>query len=80
MKIILLKASEVLTQTNRFYLSFLNNKFRLMSFAAVVVWLSYWLTETRYALLDGALIHLRYADFLYRYHALTFDGIHQSSA
>jgi len=67
-----------LAQTNRFYTSVSNNKLRLISFATVVTWLSYWLTKTRYALLDDALIHLRYADYLYRYHAITFDGIHHS--
>jgi hypothetical protein len=46
--------------------------------AATVGWLCYWLIHTRYALLDDALIHLRYADFLHRYHAITFDGIHHS--
>jgi hypothetical protein len=48
------------------------------AFIAVLGWLGYWLTKTRYALLDDALIHLHYADLLHRDHYITFDGIHHS--
>lgn len=33
---------------------------------------------TRFAMLDDALIHLRYARFLHRLHFITFDGVHHS--
>jgi hypothetical protein len=43
--------------------------------AAVVVWLSYWLYATRLAMLDDALIHLRYASNLRNVHFITYDGV-----
>ncbi len=46
--------------------------------AAIVAWLLYWMIKTRYAMLDDALIHLHYADFLSSMHAISFDGIHRS--
>lgn len=44
----------------------------------MVLWLAYWLTASRYALLDDALIHLHYADYLNRLHFITFDGVHHT--
>jgi hypothetical protein len=42
----------------------------------VVIWLSGWLYVTRYAMLDDALIHLRYAAWLNQLHTITYDGVH----
>ena len=41
-------------------------------------WLFFMLYYTRFAMLDDALIHLRYATLLHRLHFITFDGIHHS--
>ncbi|MBV8632227.1 MAG: hypothetical protein JOZ83_14965 [Silvibacterium sp.] len=46
-----------------------------LAISLIVVWISYWFFESRYALLDDTLIHLHYADMLYRYHFITFDGV-----
>ncbi len=40
------------------------------------VWLGSWIYFSRYAMLDDALIHLRYASFLRQLHFITYDGIH----
>lgn len=42
----------------------------------VIVWLAWACFTTRYAMLDDALIHLRYAEFLRSTHHITFDGVH----
>jgi hypothetical protein len=42
----------------------------------LTVWVSSWIYFTRYAMLDDALIHLRYASFLQRLHFVTYDGVH----
>mgnify|MGYP003623119407 CR=1 FL=1 len=52
--------------------------YRTVSVTAIAAWLSYWLFITRYSLLDDALIHLHYADFLFTTHSITYDGIHKS--
>lgn len=41
----------------------------------LLVWLSAWIWLARYHLLDDALIHLRYANFLWDQGELTFDGV-----
>jgi hypothetical protein len=41
-----------------------------------VFWLAFWLYRTRYAMLDDALIHLRYADNLHQLHMFSYDGLH----
>ena len=43
--------------------------------AGVAVWLSCWLYATRLAMLDDALIHLRYASNLRNLHFITYDGV-----
>ncbi len=40
-----------------------------------VAWVAGWMWFARYHFLDDALIHLRYADFLWERGTLTFDGI-----
>ena len=45
---------------------------------AVTVWIAGWLYCTRYSLLDDALIHLRYADYLHSGHMISYDGVHAS--
>ncbi|QHS50756.1 hypothetical protein [Edaphobacter sp. 12200R-103] len=42
----------------------------------VIVWLAWACFTTRYAMLDDALIHLRYAEFLRSTHLITYDGVH----
>jgi hypothetical protein len=42
------------------------------------LWLGSWIYFTRYAMLDDALIHLRYAAFLRQLHFITYDGVHAS--
>jgi hypothetical protein len=41
-----------------------------------ILWLVWALFKTRYAMLDDALIHLRYAAFLRTTHHITFNGVH----
>lgn len=41
-----------------------------------LLWCSTWIFATRYAMLDDALIHLRYAANLSRLHFITYDGVH----
>jgi hypothetical protein len=41
-------------------------------------WVLAWLWLGRYAMLDDALIHLRYAEILARTHLFSFDGVHAS--
>ncbi len=41
----------------------------------IVFWLAFWLFQTRYAMLDDAFIHLRYAANLHRLHVFSYDGI-----
>lgn len=41
-----------------------------------IFWLGWVLFTTRYAMLDDALIHLRYASFLRTTHHITYDGLH----
>ena len=43
-----------------------------------VFWIVGWMWFARYHLLDDALIHLRYADFLWSLGELTFDGVESS--
>lgn len=38
------------------------------------LWLAYWLYATRYAMMDDALIHLRYAANLHDLHSFTYNG------
>ena len=45
---------------------------------AIVGWIAGWIWFARYHLLDDALIHLRFADFLWRHGELTFDGVSSS--
>jgi hypothetical protein len=42
------------------------------------LWLAAWIFFSWGAIQDDALIHLRYADNLYRTHFITYDGIHAS--
>jgi hypothetical protein len=42
------------------------------------VWLACWLVLSWPAVQDDALIHLRYADYLWQRHFITYDGIHPS--
>ena len=46
--------------------------------ALAAVWVATWLFFTRDAMLDDALIHLRYAINLQRFHFVTYDGIHHT--
>jgi len=50
------------------------NRRRILFLAAVLFWIGGWIWFSRYALLDDALIHLRYAQMLLRTGFLTFDG------
>src|SRR5882757_8237910 len=52
----------------------------LLSVTALISigWVSCILYVARYAMLDDALIHLRYADFLHRVHFITYDGVKAS--
>ncbi len=43
-----------------------------------VAWVAGWMWFARYHFLDDALIHLRYADFLWERGTLTFDGVESS--
>lgn len=43
----------------------------------ICLWLTVWLTYSRYSMLDDALIHMRYANNLRAMHAISYDGIHQ---
>jgi hypothetical protein len=45
---------------------------------AVAIWIGLWLWWTRYYQLDDALIHLKYAGFLWSRGFLTFDGVHRN--
>jgi hypothetical protein len=47
-------------------------------FAAVLAWLALWLWIGRFAMLDDALIHLRYAHRLLQTGFFTFDGVTRS--
>lgn len=47
----------------------------LVLFAAAALWLAGWLWIGRYAMLDDALIHLRYAQGLSHTGLLTYDGV-----
>ena len=49
-----------------------------LKYLLVALWLSGWIAVTRYAMLDDALIHLRYASFLRQLHFFTYDGVHAS--
>lgn len=42
----------------------------------MLVWLLGWIVLSWPAIQDDALIHLRYADNLARYHSITYDGVH----
>ena len=42
----------------------------------VPVWIASWLISAPYAVLDDALIHLRYASYLHDFHRITYDGVH----
>lgn len=42
------------------------------------LWLAAWIVFSWAAIQDDALIHLRYADNLFRTHLITYDGIHPS--
>jgi len=44
----------------------------------LAVWLGSWIYVSRYAMLDDALIHLRYAAFLKQLHFITYDGVHRT--
>ncbi|MDE3103777.1 MAG: hypothetical protein KGK08_01260 [Acidobacteriota bacterium] len=46
--------------------------------AAFALWLGYWIDRGWGAMLDDALIHLRYADNLLRHHFITYDGVHHT--
>ncbi len=43
-----------------------------------LIWIVGWIASAPYAMLDDALIHLRYASFLHTLHHITYDGIHYS--
>jgi hypothetical protein len=49
-------------------------RLRLLVYTAGLLWIAAWIGFSRYALLDDALIHLRYARMLLRTGFLTFDG------
>jgi hypothetical protein len=49
-----------------------------LAVALLALWLVLWLVLSWGAVQDDALIHLRYAHFLYQLHFITFDGIHRS--
>jgi hypothetical protein len=51
------------------------DKWKIPVCLLIVFWLVFWLVSTRYAMLDDALIHLRYATNLHRLHVFTYDGI-----
>jgi hypothetical protein len=42
----------------------------------LIIWVGSWIYFSRYAMLDDALIHLRYASFLQKLHFVTYDGVH----
>lgn len=50
-------------------------KFLPLCWLLLVCWLACWLYASRFAMLDDALIHLRYAAFLHDQHRVTYDGI-----
>jgi hypothetical protein len=56
----------------------MQRRFTVLLILAGLAWLSFMLYYTRFAMLDDALIHLRYATFLHRLHFITFDGVHHS--
>ena len=41
----------------------------------IILWLTFWLSRTRFAMLDDALIHLRYAANLHQLHIFSYDGL-----
>jgi hypothetical protein len=51
---------------------------RIAVLPLLALWLAAWLVLSWPAIQDDALIHLRYADFLYSRHFITFDGVHPS--
>ncbi|HEX3941768.1 MAG TPA: hypothetical protein VHX11_09830 [Acidobacteriaceae bacterium] len=51
---------------------------RSLPFLAIAAWLFTWIWLSRFAMLDDALIHLRYASFLFTTHHITYDGVHPS--
>lgn len=56
----------------------MQRRFTVLLLLAGLAWLSFMLYYTRFAMLDDALIHLRYATYLHRLHFITFDGVHPS--
>ena len=52
------------------------DKWKPVVLALIVFWLVFWLSRTRYAMLDDALIHLRYAANLHQLHMFSYDGLH----
>ncbi len=44
--------------------------------ASFALWLGVWIFLSWAAIQDDALIHLRYADHLRQFHAVTYDGVH----
>ena len=53
-------------------------RFDRLVIACLALWLVVWIVLSWAAIQDDALIHLRYADFLYRVHFITYDGVHPS--
>ena len=51
---------------------------RILVVPMLALWLAAWIVLSWPAIQDDALIHLRYADFLYSRHFITFDGVHPS--
>ena len=51
---------------------------RIVVLPLLALWLVAWMGLSWPAIQDDALIHLRYADFLYSRHFITFDGVHPS--
>ncbi len=51
------------------------DRWKAVVLVLIVFWLGFWLSRTRYAMLDDALIHLRYAANLHQLHMFSYDGI-----
>ena len=51
------------------------DKWKALALVLIAFWLAYWLSRTRYAMLDDALIHLRYAANLHQLHIFSYEGL-----
>jgi hypothetical protein len=51
------------------------DKWKTLVPVLIVFWLTFWLFRTRYAMLDDALIHLRYAANLHQLHIFSYGGL-----